>query len=100
MVTFLSVPGGLGLVTPLSSSRAVLLGLVWAEIVQVLVGVVLVGVPELRVRVVPSKTPPPPQPAKVLPAGKVTSMVPVPVLESPPVALVLKLTTYWVRAPA
>jgi hypothetical protein len=54
----------------------------------------------LPTRVAPTKTPPPPKLANVVPAGNVTSIVLTPVLDSPPVAVVAKLTTYWVRAPA
>ena len=38
--------------------------------------------------------------ANVVPAGNVTSTVLWAVLESPPVAVVAKPITYWVRAPA
>src|SRR3954454_7059874 len=62
--------------------------------------VVALGVGQLPTRVVPTKTPPLPKPVNVVPAGKVTSIVLVPAAESPPVAVVVNVAAYWVRAPA
>jgi hypothetical protein len=69
--------------------------LIEAKSVQVVVGL---GVEQLPTRVAPTKTPPPPKLANVVPAGNVAVIVPPEV--SAPVADVVKLTTYCVLAPA
>src|SRR3954454_23001798 len=85
---------------PVNSSRATVDAPIAAKIEHVVWRVVALGTWQLPTRVVPTNTLPAPKLANVVPAGKVTSIVLTPVLESPPVALVVKLTTYWVRAPA
>src|SRR3954467_13685819 len=85
---------------PLNSTRVAVEAPTLAKIEQVDLRVVTLGVGQLPTRVVPTKTPPLPKPVNVVPAGKVTSIVLVPAAESPPVAVVGKLATYWVRAPA
>ena len=88
----------LGLVTPLNSSRALVDAPIAAKIQQVLLSVVALGVWQLPTRVVPTNTLPALKPVNVVPAGKVTSIVLTPVLESPPVGEVVKVAMYCVVA--
>src|SRR4051794_5811264 len=85
---------------PLNSSRALVDAPIAAKIPHALSRVEAFGVGQFPTRVVPTNTPPPPKLVNVVPAGKVTSMLLWAVLASPPVAVVAKLTRYWVRAPA